>query len=193
MSQFSNKYYKNNYKLEEQKPKKELQDDYVWTFWRLWGLYEYLVLFLLGVIIVLLLMMMQKQPTALVVTQTPQQQVYEKPLHVTEQISEQKELSKESYFPKKILPSEITPNSPLKMEDYLYFADDVDDFYPAFFDEKSRKSIKSSRCQNADCILSTQDIDPIYIATYIAWLKAKTAKKFTYKIKNNNYYIQKEK
>jgi hypothetical protein len=198
MSQFSRKYYKNDYKLEDNPklPVNNYNDHSVWTFWRVWGLYEYLVLLLLGIIVFLLL------------TQQSRSVIIQKSFFVQK---EQKRLSsspqketirvQESTFPKKILPANPLPKKtilngktlygPLTMEEYLYFADDVNNFYPDFFDEKSRKSHTGSSCKNSNCHLTTEMLDELHMAAYVQWLSDTTATNYTFIVKDNNYYIKK--
>ena len=221
MSQFSRKYYKNDYQLDlkdpEYKRKREpfAKDGEVWTFWRVWGLYEYLVLGLLLIIIALLLF--QRAPAVApqevaVVAKTQQRIALEE---APKEIPQSKELTQEDlpkkaeekeekagiYFPKKVLPQNPLPltkssaaNSsyiPLKMEEYLYFADAVDGFYPAAFDPKNR-TIESKSCQNQECPLTSQDISPHDMEAYIQWLEEMTASKYTFVVKGGNYSIKQQ-
>jgi len=190
MSQFSRKYYKNDYKLEEgnEVPLRRDYDDTVWTFWRVWGLYEYLVLILLGVIIFLLL----NQHTTAITTDTS----YKKQT-LSGTYKENKKLQ-ESQFAKKILPANPLPKKldgtnlygPLTMEEYLYFADDVDSFYPDFFDKKSRKSIDGASCKTSSCPLTPKMLDEMRMAAYTQWLTNTTGIDYTFFIKDNHYYIK---
>ncbi|MEN4045387.1 hypothetical protein [Sulfurimonas sp. NWX367] len=200
MSQFSRKYYKNDYKLESEEKSNNHNTPFnkgVWTFWRVWGLYEYLVLGLLLVIIFILLLTRDT-------TVIQQTNVVKKTTHPTTSIekNKQEKVVEESDFPKKILPSNPLPKKsvvdgenlygPLTMQEYLYFADDVDNFYPHFFDKKSRKSIASAHteCQNSDCILTPNEISNLYMAAYTEWLNDTTSQKYTFVLKNNHYYLK---
>jgi len=198
MSQFSRKYYKNNYKLEENndRPLNTRLDDGIWTFWRVWGLYEYLVLGLLGIIVFLLL----THKCGVVTHQNSYQQTTALQ-SLYENKAEVKDLVQKSNFPKKILPNNLLPKEesingeklygPLTMEEYLYFADDVNNFYPKFFDRKSRKSIASAsaECMDSNCKLTPDILDNVHMAAYTEWLSDTSAKNYTFLVKDNYYYI----
>jgi len=195
MSQFSRKYYKNDYKLQESTTDsldREYDNNTVWTFWRVWGLYEYLVLLLLGIIIFLLLYRVDTYTT------TSQAEHY-KP--VTQKQATHTTPLQESDFAKKILPTNPLPQEislkgeklygPLTMEEYLYFADDVNNFYPDFFDKKSRKSHAGSLCKDSGCLLTPDLLDTMRMAAYIQWLNDTSGSKYTFLIKENHYYMKK--
>jgi hypothetical protein len=238
MSQFSRKYYKNEYTLEDryEHPHNDVADDVVWTFWRVWGLFEYLVLILLAIIIFLLLtrnctssqeiihhevvsmakpampttsFATQSTPSSTQTTTTSSSSASSTPVAAST-ISQQQTKPhfakatkpKESYFPKKVLPADPLPQvsnvdgkmlyGPLTMEEYLYFADGVEDFYPDFFDKQSRKNMDPSNtnCLDGSCVLTSKEINKQQMNAYIEWLNDTTSANYTYVQKANHYYIQ---
>ncbi len=201
MSQFTQKYYKQNYTPSNEKV-------WVWEFWRRWGLYEYLVLFLL---ILILLCVCTKTGsghdtantnaalhTATVNSGKTVRSPSDKPK------DERPELATRSY-PVKVLPSDPLPKKrvttkegqtlygPVTIEEYLYFADDTQSHYPEFMDPLSRHVYlrKSPQCARLSCPI--KGLRPVDEQAYLEWVNRQSKKEMVLKKNSDGYYLMEKK
>ena len=134
MSQFPVRYKRPNYERKEYDDL-SLQKDFdgrIWKFWRLWGLFEYLVLGLLAAILLALLTLLLRVKNTKVVV------LHDKQIEYVKQQQQQSSVTKNITVPTKstyILPKNPLPPQvklgdkiaygPIRFLDYIYFADEM--------------------------------------------------------------------
>jgi len=194
MSQFSHKYYNENYgRLQK--------DKWIWEVWSRWGLFEYLVIFLLGAILYFVAFASYEKE------KTPQYRESQKvapnitPATVASKVEQTKLHLNDIYYPKKVLPKNPLPSKtlldgkeaygPLTIEEYLYFADDTGGDYPAFIDRNSRYGIveKMPKCAKQECPMTT--LSPKSKDAYESWISKQTSQELHLKSTKDGYFLVK--
>lgn len=187
MSQFSRKYYNLDYKRNEVE-KFTAQEEGVWEFWRVWGLFEYSVIALL---IAILLCVCFKDNGA---TNTTTQKIIYTPTPVKS--VEPKEVMQQTHqtlgeaYPKKVLPSSVVPKGAVTIEDYLYFADDTQAHYPDFIDPATHRLIKEKapKCYKPECPLQ-DGVSVESLNAYTRWVSQQSQKNLHLSIENQKFFL----
>lgn len=187
MSQFSRKYYNLDYKRNEH-PKRQVVEETVWEFWRVWGLFEYAAIALL--LLILFCVCTQKSRVEHITTQKTV--MVQTPMTSVSQDKEQQQTLGEVY-PKKVLPESVLPKGVVTFEDYLYFADDTNSNYPDFIDPKTHRLIKKKapKCHKLECPLQ-EGVSTESLHAYEQWVLKLSGEKLHLVRENGKYIFQKD-
>ncbi len=209
MSQFSYKYYRHNYsKNETQELKGNAFDDRSWTFWRVWGIYEWLTLLALFAIAVLLFFLLSNSNHTREIVHTsyvtPSEHVLPARVHTVspvatsaiEQVNEKssplKEMEKKSlyHYAKKVLPASPLPvqrvmlngkagYGPVSIDEYLYFVRETSIPYPNFIDSKTSNLMVNKAPKCYTSDCVVYGIENLQKEFYAIWISQITGHKFS--------------